>query len=118
MEELLNKLLEGQNEIFQNIKTLNNKMDSLEVGQKELFQSMNKLELKVNDLELGQEDIKATVNRIETRQGVIFEQTAGLTEFRTEVVTALKEIREHQRSVNEVLGEHEVQIRTIRRHSV
>ncbi len=59
--------------------------------------------------------LKETVNRIAKRQEAIFEQTAGLLEFRMEMISSVRELKENQRSIFEVLGEHEVQIRNLKR---
>jgi len=58
-------------------------------------------------------EVKSTIDRIEKRQNAIFEQTAGLSEFRAEVVTSLKDLKQSQKSICAVLGEHEIQIRNL-----
>lgn len=69
-------------------------------------------------LESEVKDINTTLNRMETRQDAIFEQTAGLSEFRTEMLSAVKEIQDNQKSLCEIIGEHEMHIRSLRRKPV
>lgn len=76
------------------------------------------LKTEMKEIKTELKDVKDTVNRIEKRQNGIFEQTAGLLEFRTEVVATLREINENQKSISGVLGEHEIQIRNLRRRPV
>ena len=62
--------------VLQQLKALTEGQTNLEAGQ-------TKLEARQANLEAGQE-------RIEKRLNTIYEQTAGLSEFRTEVKTKLK----------------------------
>lgn len=48
----------------------------------------------------------------------IFDQTTSLTEFRTEVNIKLDNLIEDNKSIHEMLGEHEIAIRTLRRRPV
>lgn len=73
---------------------------------------------RFSGIETEIKDIKTTLTRIETRQNAIFEQTAGLSEFRTEMLSSVKEIHDNQKSLSEIIGEHEMHIRSLRRRPV
>jgi len=66
---------------------------------------------KLTTLEDGQ-------NRIEKKLDAVYNQTADLTEFRTETNMKLDRLLEDNKSIQEVLGEHEIAIRTLRRRPV
>lgn len=63
-------------------------------------------------------DLKEGQNRIEKKLDAVYDQTAILTEFRTEANMKLDSIIEDNKSIHEVLGEHEIAIRTIKRKIV
>ena len=63
-------------------------------------------------------ELKTDVAALKTRSDAIIEQTAGLMEFRTETNLAVTDIRDSMRSVTQLLGEHEVQIRNLQRRAV
>ena len=63
-------------------------------------------------------NLERSVEQIKTRQEIIFEQTAGLLEFRTETKAILLEIQDSQLAMSDILGEHEISIRGLRRRLV
>jgi archaellum component FlaC len=67
-----------------------------------------------SDVNTLKTDVKVLGEKVET----IFEQTATLTEYRVETISKLDAIMEDQQSVHEVLGHHEVRIRTLIRKPV
>ena len=73
------------------------------------------LKTDVAGLKTRMENLESSVEQIKTRQEVIIEQTAGLLEFRTETKAILEELQEDQLSIKHILGEHEVDIRGLRR---
>ena len=62
--------------------------------------------------------VKTKVTEIDVKLNAVYSQTAMLTEFKTEVNAKLDKIIEDNRSIYEILGEHEVAIRTLRRRPV
>lgn len=82
------------------------------------LEKLDALEERLDSLEQGQNELKAIVNRIEKKQNSIFEQTAGLLEFRTETLASLEEIKENNESLMDMYGEHEVQIRNLKKRTV
>ncbi|MDR3542472.1 MAG: hypothetical protein P4L69_16155 [Desulfosporosinus sp.] len=88
-----------------------------EMGQdiKGIKTDVAELKTDVAELKTRMGNLESSVEQIKTRQEVIIEQTAGLMEFRTETKTILKELQEDQLSIKHILGEHEIDIRGLRR---
>jgi chromosome segregation ATPase len=63
-------------------------------------------------------ELRADVNRIDKKLDDVYEQTAGLMEFRSEVTNRLDSISRDQKSIMGVLGEHEIAIRSLQRRPV
>lgn len=87
------------------------KLQRFDERQQQFEKGLNNLNEKTQRLEDGQLHL---AKRIDT----IYEQTAILLEFRSEVNAKLDKIIEDNKSIYEVLGEHEVAIRTLRRRPV
>lgn len=64
------------------------------------------------------EKLESELNKQAEKQELIFNQTAKLTEYHSETMERLDSIREDQKSIHEILGGHEVAIRTLRRKPV
>ena len=90
--------------VLQELKGIKSDIGDLKTGQK-------RLEDRQSILEEGQK-------RIENKLDAVYEQTAILTEFRTEVNMKLDSLIEDNKSIHEMLGEHEISIRTLRRRPV
>lgn len=72
---------------------------------------------ELRSLRQGQDRIEGLLAVISKRLDAVYEQTADLTEFRTALNEELDDIVENNKSVSEVIGEHEIAIRTLRRRS-
>jgi hypothetical protein len=79
MEKILGEIL-GQ------LKEVNTRLITLEDGQKEV-------NTRLITLEDGQNEIKVEVKEINRKTDIIFNQTAGLTEFQTDVNHHLNTIK-------------------------
>jgi len=97
----MKEILERLTEIGQDIKGIKTDVAELKTGVTGLKTRMGTLE--------------NAVEQIKVRQEVIIEQTAGLMKFRTETKANLEELQENQLSITHILGEHEVDIRGLRR---
>jgi archaellum component FlaC len=88
-----------------------------EMGQdiKGIKTDVAELKTDVAELKTRMGNLESSVEQIKTRQEVIVEQTAGLMEFRTETKGILEELQEDQLSISHILGEHEIDIRGLRR---
>lgn len=58
------------------------------------------------------------LGKVEHKLDVVVEQTAGLMEFQTETNYKLDKISDDQKSIIQVLGEHEIAIRSLQRRPV
>lgn len=80
---------------------LTDKVDALEKGQIELAN-------KVDTLEKGQIEL---TNKVDA----IYNQTADLTEFKEETGKDIKESQEDNEVLKEMVGRHEIEIKTLER---
>ncbi len=76
------------------------------------------MELKVVGLEGRMENVEKELEELNRAVDAIYEQTADLTEFKSETIFKLDEIMENNKSFYEIIGEHEVAIRNLRRISI
>ena len=81
----------------------------------EMGQDIKDIKTDVAGLKTRMGNLESSVEQIKTRQEVIIEQTAGLMEFRTETKAILDTLQEDQVSIAHILGEHEIDIRGLRR---
>lgn len=125
MEEVLKQIL-GE------LKRTNNRLESLEQGQSKFEQSQSKLEQQVSKLGEGQSKLDQRVSelgegqirleqgqqRIEKRLNVIFEQTAGLAEFRTETLQRLDNIDAKFDILSAEMGKQKIDIELLKKRPV
>ena len=74
--------------------------------------------VKVTSVESDVGTLKSDFKKMSEKLEIIFTQTAKLSEYHTETAAKLNSIIEDQKSMQEVLGVHEVSIRTLRRKPV
>ncbi|HCJ58185.1 hypothetical protein SDC9_176900 [bioreactor metagenome] len=93
--------------------------------QKFVVEKLGKIESEVKDVKAEALDLKTEVAGIKTEVADLKKEVAGiknhtasLMEFRTEVNAKLDAMIEDNKSIHELLGEHEVSIRTLRRRPV
>ena len=114
MKEILDRLTE----MGQDIKGIKTDVSELKTDVSELKRDVSELKTDVAILKTRMGKLESSVDQIRIRQDIIFEQTAGLLEFRTEVRAILLEIQDSQLATSHILGEHEISIRNLRRRSV
>lgn len=114
MKEILDRLIE----MGQDIKDIKTDVTELKTDVAELKTDVTELKTDVTELKIGIGNLEITVDQIRVRQDVIFEQTAGLLEFRTETKGILLDIQDSQLATSHILGEHEITIRNLRRRLV
>ncbi|PYG87442.1 hypothetical protein LY28_02112 [Ruminiclostridium sufflavum DSM 19573] len=117
-EEFQNLVLEELRSIKIDIRGLKEGQRKLEQGQSSLEEGQRKLEQGQSSLEEGQRKLEQGQKRLENKLDAVYNQTADLTEFRTEANMKLDSIIENNKSIHEMLGEHEISIRTLRRKPV
>ena len=127
--EELRGLKEGQEQLVGRMEQLEtgqeqlvSRMEQLETGQEQLVGRMERLETgqeqlvgRIERLEIGQKQLEVGQGEIRKDIKSIIEQTADLTEFRQETNEKLDSLMEDNKSICQILGEHEVSIRTVRR---
>ncbi|MBT9139648.1 MAG: hypothetical protein DDT30_00220 [Dehalococcoidia bacterium] len=94
------------------------KLDSLQTDVSGLKEDVGILKQDVSGLKEDVGILKQDFVRFSVKQDMIFEQTAGLLEFKIETKSTLAEIRDTQKTVIHILGEHEVEIRNIKRRAL
>ena len=72
------------------LKLILNKLDSLEKGQKNLEQGQKNLEQGQQELKHEMNELRQELYKLAHKVDAIAEQTAGLLEFKTEVIKQLK----------------------------
>ena len=103
MEKILEQILDRLTSVDENIGTLKGDVSTLKGDVSTLKSDVSTLK---NDM--------AKSNR---KLDAVFEQTAELLEFRTDITQKLNKIMEDHISLQQIVGEHEVAIRSIRRSS-
>ncbi len=104
LEQQVSKLGEGQSKLEQQVSKLGE-------GQSKLWKGQTKLEEGQIRLEQGQQ-------RIEKRLNVIFEQTAGLAEFRTETLQRLDNIDAKFDILAAEMGKQKIDIELLKKRPV
>ncbi len=130
--EELKGIREGQKSLELRQRNLEEGQKSLELRQRNLEEGQKSLELRQKNLEEGQESLKSRQMTLELEQqqliekidsmektvNVIYEQTIFLTESKQEMDEKMDKIIENHKSMIEIIGEHEVEIRSLRRRPV
>ena len=90
-----------------------------------LLTKVTAIETDVSTLKSDVSTLKSDVNKLRTdvdkldhRVDVILTQTAKLSEYHNETLSILHEIREEHKSIKELLVDHEIAIRTLKRKPV
>lgn len=83
-----------ENQILEILKRMEQRFDGLEQRFDGMEQSFKGINQRLDALEAGQLELRQDVKRIERKLDGVVEQTADLTEFRTEVKEQLQEIKE------------------------
>ncbi len=92
-------------------------MAELKTDVAELKTDVAELKTDVAELKTDVAELKTDVKHLNHKMDAVYEQTGGLSEFRTVTLYELREIKENQKSILEIIAEHDVQIRNLRRQS-
>ena len=95
--------------------TMDNRLGSLESKFDTVGSRLGSLEDKFDTVENRLGFLEGKFDTVENRLGAIEEQTAILTEFRIEVMQKFQDLNDSFTSIQEILGDHEVQIRNLKR---
>jgi peptidoglycan hydrolase CwlO-like protein len=115
LEERQTKLETGQNK-------LEERLGKLEEGQTRLEESYTKLEGSYNRLEESYTKLEDSYTRLDERQtrfekklDIVYDQTVFLSECYTDLNKKLDTLHNDFKSIHQIIGEHEISIRTLRR---
>lgn len=75
-----------------------------------ILQKLGNIESDINGIKIELGELKETAARIETKQQIIFEHTAKLSEYHTEVKHEMEEIKDHLRFNTYKITENEREI--------
>ena len=104
------------NEEFQNLVL--KELGSIKEDVSGLKEDVSGLKSDVCSLKEGQARIEIRLERVENKLDAVHDQTAVLTEFRTESNMKLDNLLEDNKSIHEIVGRHEVSITTLNRRVV
>lgn len=86
--------------------------------QRFVVEKLNSMDSRLGAVEKNLDSMDSRLDAVEKKLDAVCEHTASLVEFRTEVNAKLDVMIEDNKSIHELLGEHEVSIRTLRRRPV
>ena len=117
-EEFQKAVLQEFKGLKQDIGDLKQDFSTLKQDVGTLKHDVTDLKQDVSTLKHNVTDLKQDVDKIDKTLKIVYDHVGTLTEFRTEVNMKLNSILEDNKSIHELLGEHEVSIRTMRRRPV
>ena len=108
MEKVMEQILTRLTSMDENIGLLKNDVATLKSDVATLKNDVATLK---SDVAI----IKTDIHRLEGRMDAVYEQTAELLEFKTEMTEKVDTIINDNKSLQEIIGEHEIAIRSLRR---
>ena len=115
MEKILEQILNRLTSVDENIGTLKSDVSTLKSDVSILKSDVSTLKSDVFTLKNDVTTIKIDMAKSNRKLDAVFEQTAELLEFRTDITQKLNKIMADHISLQQIVGEHEVAIRSIRR---
>ncbi len=111
----LSDLTQGMHRLETDVSGLKTDVSGLKTNVTELKTNVIELKQDVSGLKADISALKEDSQELKRRISSIEEQTGGLLEWRYLVDKTLNEIKEERISFFELLGEHDIQIRSLRR---
>ena len=118
MEKILAQILDRLTSVDGNIASLQGDVATLKGDVVTLKGDVATLKSDMATLKGDVAVIKNDMLKFERKLDAVYEQTAELVEFKTEVTEKLDQIIEDNKSLQEIMGEHEIAIRSMRRKSI
>ncbi len=125
MEKILEQILNRLDSMDRNIGSLKSDVATLTSDVTEmksdvvtLTSDVTGMKSDVSTLKSDVSTLKSDMSKFERKLDAVFEQTAGLLEFKTDVTEKLNQIIDDNISLQEIVGEHEVAIRSLRRRAI
>lgn len=109
---------EFQNLVLKELGSIKKDVSGLKQDVSGLKEDVSGLKSDVYSLKEGQARIEVRLERVENKLDAVHDQTAVLTEFRTESNIKLDNLLEDNKSIHEIVGRHEVSITTLKRRVV
>jgi regulator of replication initiation timing len=100
------------------LELLLHKVTSIESDVSTLKTDVSTTKTDVSTLKTDVTTLRTEFDSLVVKIDTIFEQTARLSEYHEETTLKLDLIIEDQKSIHEIIGEHEVANRTLRRRAV
>ncbi|MBS4022442.1 MAG: hypothetical protein KGZ79_08475 [Dethiobacter sp.] len=91
------------------------RFEQIQDSLRQIQEDMLEVRVDVSELKTDVSGLNGKVSRIEEKQDMIFAETAGLLEFRTETLLQLQDLQINHKSISALLGEHDIQIRSLQR---
>jgi len=110
-EDRLEQIFNMVTELIRIAGNTNAAVEELRKGQEELKQGQERLEDRMDGLEVRMDRLEARMDGLEARMDRLETRTDSIE-------TIARHIQEDQKSMFEVMGEHEVAIRSLRRRPV
>jgi archaellum component FlaC len=102
---------EFQNLVIKELGSIKDDVSSLKEGQTRIENRLEKVESKI-------ERVENRLEKVETKLDAVHEQTAILTEFRTDTNMKLDYLLEQNTAMHEIIGRHEIAITMLKRKAV
>lgn len=115
MDENIGFLKGDVSTLKDDVSTLKGDVATLKSDVSTLKDDVSTLKSDVATLKSDVAALKADVRRLEGRMDAVYEQTAELLEFKTEMTEKIDTIINDNKSLQEIIGEHEIAIRSLRR---
>ncbi|WP_132102177.1 hypothetical protein [Dehalobacter sp. 12DCB1] len=115
---VLREIREMKKDISQRFDGVNQRFDGIDQRFNGIDQQFNGIDQQFDGIDQRLDSMDQRLCKVEHKLDVVVEQTAGLMEFRTETNHKLDKISDDQKSIIQVLGEHEISIRSLQRRPV
>lgn len=115
---ILKEIRELRQDTNNKFDTLDQRLDTMDQRLGTMDQRLDTIDQRFDTVDRKLEAMDQRFEKNERKLNAVYEQTANLLEFRTEVIGKLEQISKDQKSIMGLLGEHEIAIRTLKRKSV
>ncbi|QHA01533.1 hypothetical protein [Dehalobacter restrictus] len=115
---VLHEIREMKKDISQRFDGVDQRFDGIDQRFDGIDQRFVGIDQRLDGIDQRLDSMDQRLGKVEHKLDVVVEQTAGLMEFRTETNHKLDKISDDQKSIIQVLGEHEISIRSLQRRPV
>ncbi|WP_141690684.1 hypothetical protein [Dehalobacter sp. TeCB1] len=115
---VLREIREMKKDISQRFDGIDQRFDAIDQRFVGIDQRLDGIDQRFDGIDQRLDSMDQRLGKVEHKLDVVVEQTAGLMEFRTETNHKLDKISDDQKSIIQVLGEHEISIRSLQRRPV